>query len=557
METRNPQLTQPTRRTWRSRLAALLFALVVSAVPSLAQYQVTVSTPISFGSSTYQNDVEHQMGSGDQDMFDTYGYQQGITHVGSVGALTDLGSANISTLLNALPVRNGSIWATGLVGLGDQVVDFILPDPGVPTTGVAQITWTGSIDFTSSGKCDGHFVSTSGTSVDCRFGVVTGLYAGTEGTVVLEPWGGIKDGFPGCNKYGVGTSESCTWNPVAISESFTDVAAPAGGYTASAPGDHVLLKMISIPWVHGDASTGELDDVDNVWIELAVNGTINVTYNTPVDVNALGFTTVWAQIPSGITAIDIGAGADGTVWMVGSDHTAYRMVADASGWEHMGIGQVQRIDVTPDGRGVVVLINEEVWEYTGGTWEHLRNMWAIDVGCGANGGVWVLGNSHGPIENNAISPYGLRGDGTWAYHGAVAGRNKRIDVAPNGTAYVVCDVFHGGGSKLFQWAGGQDWHETSIGDLEARDIALGISPHGAAWGAIWLADEDGNIHRWSDVKFSNTGNTGHGWERTNGGSIAISADDEGNVLSIAHDGSIWQGNSPDSQPEDVREDSSM
>lgn len=308
-----------------------------------------------------------------------------------------------------------------------------------------------------------------------------------------------------------------------------------------------------------DPGAEAVDDVDGI-VTVNVSGQVNIvapgdytlTY-TAIDaarntatatrrVRVLAepsaeFTTSWTQIPSGITALDIGAGANGSVWMVGSDHRVYRLADDNSGWIDMGLDGAARIDVTLHGNGLVVKHDQQVWHYEGHNqkWVHMPGLFAIDVGTGADGSVWALGNPSG--ISNAGSVYQLNfGTGIWEERG-IAG--TRIDVAPNGRAYIVQSD-----GTIVQYGDSPGvWHVTA-GGLLATDVALGISPHGAAWGAIWAVGPNDEIYRWSDVRFSNTGN---GWEKTNGGSISITSDDEGNVLSLAHDGSIWQGNSPDSQ----------
>jgi hypothetical protein len=242
-----------------------------------------------------------------------------------------------------------------------------------------------------------------------------------------------------------------------------------------------------------------------------------------------GFTTSWTQIPG--DAIDVGAGADGSVWSIGGDRSVYRRNS-AGGWDGMGLTGAARIDVSNDGRGVVVLETNEIRQYIPATdsWQQIPGQ-ATDVGFGADGSLWIIGGN--PSQGVWRWQTGVGG---WEDMGANA---TRIDVAPNGTAYLVQSD-----GTIMQYGGSPGvWHLTD-GGLQANDIAVGLSPHGAAWGAIWAIGQQDGIYRWSDARF---GSTGNGWERTNGGSIAITADNHGNVLSVAHSGTIWQGSSPDSQ----------
>lgn len=101
----------------------------------------------------------------------------------------------------------------------------------------------------------------------------------------------------------------------------------------------------------------------------------------------------WVPV-AGITASDIGVGAEGSVWAVGSQpfdaggFGIYRYTGTS--WTQMP-GAAVRIDVDPKGAAWVVNKLGEVFRWGGNAWVAVLGVKARDVGIGADGSVFVLG----------------------------------------------------------------------------------------------------------------------------------------------------------------------
>jgi hypothetical protein len=94
------------------------------------------------------------------------------------------------------------------------------------------------------------------------------------------------------------------------------------------------------------------------------------------------------------SAHDIGVGADGSVWAIGTNPT----VGGYGIWRWNGMGAWQgmpgggvRIDVDPRGNAWVVNDAGNVYRWTGSTWVQMPGGNAADIGIGANGSVFVVG----------------------------------------------------------------------------------------------------------------------------------------------------------------------
>ncbi len=94
----------------------------------------------------------------------------------------------------------------------------------------------------------------------------------------------------------------------------------------------------------------------------------------------------WERMPG--EALDIGIGADGSVWVV-----YYEGVYRWSGlfWENFG-GSGSRIDVGPNGQPWVVGFSDRIYTLGEGGWVELPGE-AGDIGVGADGSVWVVGTA--------------------------------------------------------------------------------------------------------------------------------------------------------------------
>jgi hypothetical protein len=128
---------------------------------------------------------------------------------------------------------------------------------------------------------------------------------------------------------------------------------------------------------------------------------------------------------------DIGAGANGSVWVVGTNpvvggYGIYRWTG--GGWASVG-GGATKIAVDPHGNPWVLNSSHRIYHWNGAGWTPYSGA-ALDISVGANGSVWVVGT------NPVVGGYGIYRwtGGGWASAGAGA---VAIAVAPNGHPWVI------------------------------------------------------------------------------------------------------------------------
>jgi hypothetical protein len=212
--------------------------------------------------------------------------------------------------------------------------------------------------------------------------------------------------------------------------------------------------------------------------------------------------------PGGAT--DIGVGANGSVWVIGTNPTGggygvYRWTG--AGWAAMPGGAV-RIAVDPRGNPWVVNSVHQIYRWTGSAWARYPGA-AVDVGVGANGAVWVIGTN--PTAGG-YAIYRWNGAG-WA---ATPGGAVAIAVDPSGNPWVINSAH-----QIYDW-NGRGWVRCAGG---ATDI--GVGANGSVWitGATPTAGGYG-IYRWN----------GAGWTPVSGGGARIAAGPNGNpwIVNSAH-----------------------
>ena len=181
----------------------------------------------------------------------------------------------------------------------------------------------------------------------------------------------------------------------------------------------------------------------------------------------------WQQLPG--RAKDIGAGADGSVWIIGENESIYRWNEDAYAWERAS-GTAERIAVLADGTPVVVNSKNEVYKRRGGNWQQLPGR-ARDIGAGADGSLWIIGDNKGVYKWN---------EDAYAWE-RVKGEAVRIAVMGNGTPVVVNDK-----EEVFMRRGG-NWQQLPG---RAKDISAGAD------GSLWIIGENKSPYRWDDDAFS-------------------------------------------------------
>jgi len=214
-------------------------------------------------------------------------------------------------------------------------------------------------------------------------------------------------------------------------------------------------------------------------------------------------------------ARDVGVGANGTVWVIGTNQVPggygiYRWTG--SGWTNIP-GGAERIAVDPSGNAWVVNNTQNIFRFDGTKWVQVSGS-ARDVGVGANGTVWVIGNN---AEGGGYGIYRSTDQGaSWT---KVPGSALRISVDPQGNAWVV-----NSSNNIFRF-NGSSWVQ-----LPGAATDVGVGPDGSAW----VIGTDSGIYRWE----------GSNWARKTGGAAQIAAGRNGVVWVVNQGNQIYQASVP-------------
>jgi len=130
----------------------------------------------------------------------------------------------------------------------------------------------------------------------------------------------------------------------------------------------------------------------------------------------------WRHLPG--QATDIGIGANGAVWIVGTDTAPYRW--NDKKWIRVGGGDLVRVAVDPNGNAWVVNKSNVIFRYTSQGFKQLPGR-GTDVGVGADGSVWIVGTDGAPYRWNGKN---------WQKH---TGGIAQIAVGPKGYPWAAND----------------------------------------------------------------------------------------------------------------------
>jgi hypothetical protein len=221
----------------------------------------------------------------------------------------------------------------------------------------------------------------------------------------------------------------------------------------------------------------------------------------------------WRQLPG--AAHDIGVGANGRAWVIGSTPVSggYGIYTwSGNGWTNVPGGAV-RISVDPVGMPWVVNSSGGIYQRVGNGWKQQPGQ-ARDIAVGANGRVWVIGWTP---EGGGYGIYYWTGNG-WQ---KVPSGAVRIAVAPSGAAWVV-----NSSGNIYEYVGG-GWKQQPG---QARDIGIGAD--GRVWVIGWGSVAGGyGIYFWN----------GSSWTNVAGGAVNIAADPHGNPWVTNASQNIYQG----------------
>lgn len=224
------------------------------------------------------------------------------------------------------------------------------------------------------------------------------------------------------------------------------------------------------------------------WMKKACLGVL-LSVATPL------YASDWTTVPG--AANDIGVGADGTAWAIGTKQVpgGYRIWRwDGDSWAGVRGGAV-RISVDPSGNAWVVNSAGRIYRYDGSAFRGIPTGRATDIGVGADGSVWVIGS------NKVSGGYGIyRWTGrTWT---RVPGGAVRIAVDRDGNAWVV-----NSGGGIYRYDGRRFVRLPGA----AKDIGAGAD------GSVWVTTANGDIYKWDE----------NNWKKQIGSGVTIAVGGRG------------------------------
>jgi len=217
----------------------------------------------------------------------------------------------------------------------------------------------------------------------------------------------------------------------------------------------------------------------------------------------------WQRMPG--KAKDIGIGADGSVWSVGTDSAISKWDQVNRVWNKVP-GHAQRIAVDPKGNPWVTNNVHDIFCWEANNWKQIPGK-AEDIGIGADGSVWVIG------LNKSIHSW--TGE-EWVQ---AQGSGTQISVGSNGLAWIVGDdncIFEAITGPGLAWNKRPGW---------ANELSIGAD------GTVWVLGHDEvaggySIHRWNRIK--------NQWNTVAGGAVRIAVDPNGKAWVINNEKKIFQ-----------------
>jgi hypothetical protein len=215
----------------------------------------------------------------------------------------------------------------------------------------------------------------------------------------------------------------------------------------------------------------------------------------------------WHQI--GGSANDIGVGADGTVWIIGTDHPSpndYGIYKLNNGGSTKAPGWAVRIAVGPQGDAWVINSTHNIFH-----WNNAKQNWdgnpgtGLDIGVGANGDVWLIGTDHAIWKWDPVASWQKK-----------TGSADRISVGPTGVPWVV----NSGHQIFYSTNNGAGWTNVPGGAL---DIGVGSE------GSVWIVGTDNSVWKWN----------GSSWSKADGSLTNIAVDNHGNPWGVNASKQIW------------------
>ncbi|RFZ91844.1 hypothetical protein D0C36_10365 [Mucilaginibacter conchicola] len=307
-------------------------------------------------------------------------------------------------------------------------------------------------------------------------------------------------GFSACVKNADVQPESITLN-------YTDLTLQVGS------GKQLLASRYDatqITWTSSDNTVASIDE-KGVIMALKEGTTTMTAKSKEHNITAICQVKVIAKI---IEGKDIGIGADGSVYIIGTDGTAESGYSISKLVNNVLVklpdcGAV-RVAVAPDGTPWVVNKDHKILKYSGTAWVEQPGT-ATDIAIGANGAMFAIGNIEvSPTGGNNI----MRWTGiVWENMTECAG--TRIAVSPDGTPWVVNKS-----NLIYRFGGFINWEP--FYNILGSDIGIGADGSVFITGKrtdadpshIFKLNDDG--YNWEDLNLPGGTNIsvtpdGHAW----------------------------------------------
>ena len=226
----------------------------------------------------------------------------------------------------------------------------------------------------------------------------------------------------------------------------------------------------------------------------------------------------YVQLPG--SAVDISIGANGDVWVVGTDS-----IGDAgwglhrwavSDWQHLGGVGSDRIAVDPDGFPWTVDRKHAIHRFDGKKWVNVPGQ-ARDIGIGADGSVWIVGSSKKTRTDYGFYAMKWSG-GKWPVAEGPGG--VRIAVDPKGNPWVVSES-----GEIHRYDGRQ-WERM---EGTATDIGIGGD------GTVWVVMPREVLGGFAPAKW-----TKDGWEAYEGGLTSLAVGPKGEPWGVNTNSHIFR-----------------
>jgi len=227
------------------------------------------------------------------------------------------------------------------------------------------------------------------------------------------------------------------------------------------------------------------------------------------------FATGFGQVTG--SAVDIGVGADDTVWVVGTPvneagggNKIYRWNRSTSHFEQI-TGGGARIDVDNTGNAWLVNNRNQLFFFDGKQFDMIPvpsgSSGVTDVGVGGpNNTVWVIGND---VQNHGHSIYKRTGN-SWTKE---PGEAVEVDVDKAGNAWVV-NQDPSGARYVFHWNGSSF---VGVTQEQANDIGVG------AGGDVWITNFTNNNASTGGYLVEKLNPDNSTWKQVNGRAWQISS----------------------------------